>query len=378
MSARRPPAGATPLPRRTGAWLPYWPQGPRWQPVVPYLVLLGVVLADLFTPQDVTLVPVLSVVPPLAAIGATTATPPLVAGAVAVLATFALGAYDSGVPAPAVIARLLSVAMISVVSWAALVASLRRASELERLTLVADTVQRVLLRPLPPRLDGVRIAARYVAALAGTRVGGDLYEAVRSPYGVRVVVGDVRGKGLAAVEAAMDVVGVFREAARDEPTLERIARRMDRSLTGRERPEEFVTAVLLGVPPDGGWVEILSCGHPPPLRLRNGAVSTLYSPNPSPPLGLLDLPGGQPPASYRADFAPDDLLLLYTDGVAEARDADGQFYPLAEELFALDPDDPDAVVDQVLAGVRAYAGPALDDDIALVALTKAGTGPRSP
>jgi serine phosphatase RsbU (regulator of sigma subunit) len=365
---------------RAARWRwPYWPAGPRWQPIVPYLVLVGVACCNLVAPRNFSLVPLLSVVPPLAAIGATTASPPLIAGAVSVVATFALGMAEGRDLLIALMSRVVAVAAISVISWAALVASLGRASELERVSFVADTVQRMLLRPVPPRVGDVRIAARYVAATAGARVGGDLYEAIDTTFGLRVIVGDVRGKGLAAVEVAMDLLGVFREAAREEVRLEAVARRLDRCLEYRESPEDFVTAVLLTVPAEAG-VEVLNCGHPPPLRVRGGAVSTLQVPVTSPPIGLLNLPGTQPRASFGAAFGEGDLLLLYTDGVTEARDEQGRFYELHEPVTRAAEArlGPDQVLDTVLAGVHTHSGPAHNDDIALLALTRAPKPARQP
>ena len=73
----------------------------------------------------------------------------------------------------------------------------------------------------------------YLAAAAEARVGGDLYEVARTPFGIRLIVGDARGKGLEAVETAADVLGVFREVAHEVYTLAEVARRIDASLARR-------------------------------------------------------------------------------------------------------------------------------------------------
>jgi hypothetical protein len=78
----------------------------------------------------------------------------------------------------------------------------------------------------------------------------------------------------------------------------------------------------------GSWAEFVCCGHPPPLLLRGGSAAFI-EPYAAPPLGLLDLADGW----CRASMIPvgdGDQLLLYTDGVSEARDAAGRFFPLAQ------------------------------------------------
>ncbi|MER7342838.1 SpoIIE family protein phosphatase, partial [Streptomyces sp. NPDC000075] len=166
----------------------------------------------------------------------------------------------------------------------ALIAELRRSRE------IAGATQRVLLRPLPGRIDGLALCAAQLSASRGAAVGGDLYEAVPTAYGVRMVIGDVRGHGLPALGAAAAVLGSFREAAYDEPALGGVLLRMERSLQRhlRERAraehpsacaadpespvaEDFVTVLLLQIAPDG-TVLALNCGHPWPYLLRRAVV----------------------------------------------------------------------------------------------------------
>ncbi|MEK8169211.1 PP2C family protein-serine/threonine phosphatase [Streptomyces sp. M19] len=163
---------------------------------------------------------------------------------------------------------------------------------------------------------------RYVPARSGALVGGDVYDVMCTPFGVRLLVGDVMGKGLSAVETAMDVLGSFRELAGHEPWLPVLARRMDAALARREGAEDFVTALLVTFAEDGGGAELVCCGHPPPLLVRRGRATFVDALPPVPPLGLLDLQDGWCAASD-VPLAPGDRLLFYTDGVTEARDADG-------------------------------------------------------
>jgi serine phosphatase RsbU (regulator of sigma subunit) len=148
----------------------------------------------------------------------------------------------------------------------------------------------------------------------------------------------VRGKGLGAVEVAADIIGRFRELAYSVHTLDEIAYRLDAGLSRRFGPqEEFVTALLVQIDPDVGKLTIVNCGHPPPILISaDNEVTVLEVRAPAPPLGLLTL-GSESGAKETYIFQPDDQLLLYTDGVTEARDASEVFYPLEERVAVLAP-----------------------------------------
>jgi serine phosphatase RsbU (regulator of sigma subunit) len=96
---------------------------------------------------------------------------------------------------------------------------------------IAEVTQRVLLRPIPERIGPVATAVEYLSAAIGARVGGDFYEVIDTPYGVRAILGDMRGHGLDAVSGAAALLGAFREAGAVEPTLEAVAARLDAALT---------------------------------------------------------------------------------------------------------------------------------------------------
>lgn len=128
-------------------------------------------------------------------------------------------------------------------------------------------------------------ATRYISAADQAFIGGDLYEVVPSTTGVRVVVGDVRGKGLEAVRLAALVLGPFREAANVEDALADVARAVDRAVVGEISLEDFVTAVFVEFHA-GGALEVVNCGHHPPLRVSAKSVEYLIPPEASPPLGL--------------------------------------------------------------------------------------------
>jgi len=331
------------------AWLSRWLD-------VSALVLIACVLVEcLWRPstQPPMLAPLLAVPPALAAIGAATVRRPLVYGAISLLAGVVVAAkptvYATWLPD----ATMLTVVIITAVATAGTAVSLRQERRLAEVTSVAEAAQRALLRPLPARLGPLGLDVVYIAAAAEATVGGDLYEAVATrDHGIRVIMGDVRGKGLGAVELAADVLGMFRGLAHDASTLAELATHLDAGLRrDLGRHEEFVTAVLVEIDQESGLTTVFNCGHPSPLLIeapvpgapvteaqrRNAAGTRVISvdvPQAAPPLGLLAL--GDCSAAYRSiALGKEDQLLLYTDGVTEARDARREFYPLSERVGAL-------------------------------------------
>lgn len=310
------------------------------------------------------------------------AAPALAAAMWPVLATIALGAScllvmivlsffytDLGTPytAAAIVAVTLAAAFASHVR-------IQREETLFQLRLVADAAQKVLLRPLPRRLAHVEIESLYLAAQQQARIGGDFYEAADTPHGVRLLIGDVRGKGLPAVGAAAAVISCFREAAYDEPDLQGVINRLETSITrysaafpSPDTPERFATALVAHIPHGGGIVRLLNCGHPPPLLMHRGKISVLEPTVPSPPLNLAALLGD----SYHVDtfaFAPGDALLLYTDGVTETRDHTGAFFPLREWMGRQGLVPPRELLGRLHRDLLHYSGGDLDDDIAALAV----------
>lgn len=251
---------------------------------------------------------------------------------------------------------------------------LQRERTLFQVRLVADAAQQVVLSPMPRRFGSIEIESLYLAAAAEARIGGDFYEVVDTPYGVRLLIGDVRGKGLPAVGAAAAIVNAFREAAYGERDMVDVARRLDASSARYnaafppEGPmERFATALLVEIPHEGGHLDILNCGHPPPLLLNRGTLRVLDPATPSPLLSLAELIGDQYSVDTY-DLAPDDLLLLYTDGIAEARSRDGEFFPLAAWMRVQPPTPPRELLTALHRDLLRYSRGRLDDDIAALAV----------
>ncbi|WP_144119812.1 PP2C family protein-serine/threonine phosphatase [Catellatospora sichuanensis] len=250
---------------------------------------------------------------------------------------------------------------------AALVAVVRQrqAERIAELAKLATIAQQAVLRPLGPKVGTLAVAGRYISATAAADIGGDLYEALDTPYGVRMIIGDVRGKGLDAVRTASIVLGSYRHVAFERADLRAIVADLDRAVARSVGDEDFVTACL--VEERGGTLTIVNCGHPAPILIRRGEVITLDPPSPAPPLGFM------PVVRSRVErLEPGDRLLLLTDGLAEAR-RDGEFFPITERAWKLLGH---GTVGDGLASVESalmeWVHNRLDDDIALILMEYAG------
>jgi serine phosphatase RsbU (regulator of sigma subunit) len=224
---------------------------------------------------------------------------------------------------------------------------------------VAEAAQRAILAPVPSRIGPISLAGRYVSASAEALVGGDIYEIIQRHDGVRLLVGDVRGKGLAAVRTATIVLGEFRAAAADVDDLGEVAAQIDRRLRPYLGDEDFVTAAVAEVANDGRFA-VASCGHPPPLIVSNRRLHEL-------PVGhTLPLGLGAAPEVVSGRFESGDRILLYTDGVIEARDASRRFVDLVDIAAPVVDGDLHSVLDEMLASLHRAVGRELGDDLALL------------
>jgi hypothetical protein len=341
---------------------------------LPFAVVVGVAIVDVLAGPGVGFLPVLSLGPALAAISR----PPLPTALIGMLALASgvlLAIYDDLAGSRRGVIALATITGVTVAGVVASSGRRRRERELADFKAIADAAQQILLRPVPGTIPPVDIAVRYVSAVASARIGGDLYEAIPAGGGVRLIVGDVLGKGLPAARTAAVVLGAFRESAYDAGDLAQIAARIEASLQHQEAEEEFVTAVLAQVSADGCRAEILNCGHPPPLLVRDGEATAAEPAEAGLPLGLASLI----PAAREVTAIPlkhGDRLLFYTDGISEARDRYGAFYPIVRSGFLLGLPDLGSALDTLIEDVLGHVGHALQDDATILLI---GRGqPPSP
>jgi PAS domain S-box-containing protein len=253
--------------------------------------------------------------------------------------------------------------------------ALERALLHERDHEIAATLQRSLLPRALPAIPGVELAASYRPASVVAEVGGDLYDVVDGGDGSwTLLVGDVCGKGIDAAAST----GMIRHTARaavyrgagPADVLGEVNGAMLRA--GGDPARDFATLAAARLWPGraGARADVASAGHPPPLALRGGRVRAVG--------GLGPLAGVYADAAYpvqTVELAAGEPLILYTDGITEAR-ADGAVYGadrLAALIGRLDGRPADALVAAVVDAVTAYAG-APGDDMAIVCVRPAPAG----
>jgi serine phosphatase RsbU (regulator of sigma subunit) len=263
--------------------------------------------------------------------------------------------------------RAVLCALLSALCVVSAASRSRRERRLQRMNVIADAAQRAVLRCLPSAVGSVAIAARYESAYEDAAVGGDFYELSETPHGVRFVIGDVRGKGLEAVQLAASVLGGFRSAAFSTVDLVDVALRLDVVVAAVAGDEDFVTAVLAEFHTDGS-VTVVNCGHHPPLlvppSLSSGTLRPLSAGHRR--AGPAARAWAAAPQMVRHCWSPGSRLLFYTDGLVEARDRFGpsSTRPRTARSWSDPPSTHalDALVDRLLA----HTGRRLDDDMALV------------
>ncbi|NJP68783.1 SpoIIE family protein phosphatase, partial [Streptomyces spiramenti] len=238
-----------------GAW------GGRGSSLIPPLLLALAVALNPAAPPHIVFTPLMAAAPVVAAALLGLRGTILSGVAATLLAVVMLIWFDEAGVVEGVV-KVITVGTVSAIAVGVnlLVRRARRRTASARA--VAEAVQRAVVRDPPSRLGGLLIACRYRAAVHETRIGGDFYGAVTGPGGVvRLVLGDVRGKGLEATDSVSDVLGAFREAGALEPGLGTVSARLDAALAraapascGGDRPggdEGFVTALVAEVPAPG-------------------------------------------------------------------------------------------------------------------------------
>lgn len=349
----------------------------RWLPAA---LIVGGLIFEFTVPERLTAAPFFSAAPMIAA-PLFTLPGTVLTGVASVLAVLWLHAQDGTFMQLETLTELITVLTVAVLALFLNSVVRRRDRRLASARDIAEAAQRAVL-PMPSgRTGGLRVAARYEAALSGTLVGGDLYAIQSTPYGVRMIVGDVRGKGLEAVGEVAVVVGAFREAAEEEPTLDRLALRLERALRrdigrsdGPNRSEGFTTAVLAEAAPDRDVVRLHNRGHPAPLLLSaDGGVRVAEPRVPELPLGLGEL-GAFSGSVDEFRFPVGSMLLLFTDGVTEARDADGVFYDPQVRMSGRRFPGPSELLDAMVADVSRHTGGPFTDDMALLAVSRPEQG----
>jgi PAS domain S-box-containing protein len=247
----------------------------------------------------------------------------------------------------------------------------RRAAEdaSRRHAALARTLQQSLLPPSLPDVEGLSVAARYHWAGSGEEIGGDFYDMLMLPDGSWcAVLGDISGKGVGAARTTALIRYTLRATARSESDLATLVGNLNEVLYEDPTSDRYCTLVLAsGRPDDPTSVTLLLAGHPFPTLLHgDGTVEEVGTPNV--PVGMFQ----QAVFDVASIVLPEGAtLVLYTDGVTDARSPDGVFHPdlAAEVLPAMAGCSPGAVAARLEeAAVDYQAGRPLDD-IAIMAIS---------
>jgi PAS domain S-box-containing protein len=228
-------------------------------------------------------------------------------------------------------------------------------------------LQRALIPTTPPIVQGYSIASAYIPAFAGQEIGGDFFDVFKTEDGkLGIVIGDVSGKGLEAAALAAIARSTVVAFAYDLSSPGGALLHANAMLAARQLEfENFVTVFLVILDTTSGDISYSSAGHPPPMIVHaNGDTEILYMLN-NPPLGIIK---GSWFEQASCNLMPGDRLVLYTDGISEARSDSGLFGEegIEQVLNAHAQATPDELVTYLLDAAKDWAHGKLRDDTALL------------
>ena len=238
----------------------------------------------------------------------------------------------------------------------------------EREHRIAETLQRSLLPDSLPQVPGIAVAGRYLPARAEARVGGDWYDAVALDGDrLAVSIGDVAGHGIQAAALMGRLRDSLRTSALEGSDAATATERVDRLFLSQNGQSDLIaTSIFMVVERGGSRVDFASAGHPPPLVVRPDGSAAYLNEGRSLPLGVGEN-GYRRQSAGATPVDPGSVILLYTDGLVERRDAG-----LDEGLARLEraargaSREPGAFCDDVIERMLGGEGPA--DDVAVVAI----------
>ena len=233
---------------------------------------------------------------------------------------------------------------------------------------IAEALQRGMRNELQ-HVDGLLAQSRYFSATEAAFVGGDFFDLIRLPQGrACMIMGDVSGKGVEAASVSSAVKTALGAYSWEGLSPARMVRLLNDFLLGFSRIETFATMFVGMVDVNTGELVYCSAGHPPALLVRASSGELVM-------LGVQSgVVGAFEDMVYQDGYATlqsGDMLLLYTDGVTEARNRDGAFFGedgLRQMVSREAQLGFEGLCDRLIESLRGFAGHALDDDVALVAL----------
>jgi PAS domain S-box-containing protein len=232
---------------------------------------------------------------------------------------------------------------------------------------IAERLQESLLA-VPNDLPNVELAHVYHAAAEQTRVGGDFYDAFELRGAIAFVIGDISGSGLEAAALTASVKNTIRAHLIDGQTPGGALTKANVVMQSLTQSHEFATVFIGILDPWNGEIQYACAGHPPPLAVGHGRARALEGGG-----MLLGAFEGSRYEDYSCTLDPEETVVLYTDGITEAR-RDGVLFGderLAACLESVEEKAPYGLLRRVLEEVRSYSDDVLNDDIALLAIRPA-------
>ncbi|MFL5342602.1 MAG: SpoIIE family protein phosphatase [Gemmataceae bacterium] len=257
--------------------------------------------------------------------------------------------------------------LVSASQLAARAVELARLHEVRRDLEAATAIQHSFLPADRPHVPGLKFFDHYQSA---QQVGGDYYDYILLPGGrLGVALGDVAGKGVAAALLMARLSAGVRFCLATEPNLSAAVRQLNLTLMRACGDDRFITFVVGVIDVQTFASTWVNAGHLPPLLRRAGHVTLLGDDEVGIPLGIFD----RPYEETKLQLEPGDAVLLYTDGVTEARNPRGDLYgpDRLATLLTKKPCDAEVLVSAVLADVKHFStGRPPGDDLTMVCVNR--------
>lgn len=259
------------------------------------------------------------------------------------------------------ILHLVATEAASLIENARLVQAEEEARRYQQELTIAASIQQRLMAVTIPHVPFARLDAKNLSC---KEIGGDFYDAVNTEDGLAVVLADVAGKGVSAALLASTLQGMIVSQLVTRTSLTEIMASANRFLTSKHIGERYATVIIALLRRDGE-LEYVNCGHIPPLLICGGEV--IRPSHGNLPVGLL------PDATYESDrysLHDGDRLVLVTDGVTEAENAEGEFFDNERLEIAARK----GTMQDIFAAVNEFCGSTpLSDDCTVVEMVYSGS-----
>jgi serine phosphatase RsbU (regulator of sigma subunit) len=249
------------------------------------------------------------------------------------------------------LAKAIAAQAAAAIENARLIQESIESERLEKQVAMAADVQQRMIPQSPPQIPGLDLASVYIPCY---ELGGDFFDFMPLPdANLGLVVADVSGKGVPASLIMASVRAYLRAEVDSIYYLYEIMKRVNRMLVRDTKPSEFVTLLYGVLDSRNRRLTYCNAGHPPGLLLRDGRVSELDSPN-----MVLGIDPDQEFRQSILQLQPGDSLLLYTDGLADAMNFQGETFGRERILNAFAKGGPsaEAISQNILWDLRRFVG----------------------